>query len=219
MVHTRKQKQALAAVANPLKDAGILQHIFEFLPGNWLFLGAVCCDWKPLYAGMEDCKVRTCSLNGRNKPAVCSAKPTLFSAAVASPTTAALAGSCRIPRNEHLQLIVGWYADIETSVVLRELGMPLSELVVKAAATAGRLDILQRWLSEPQCPKPATLSYHAAHGGSINVLKWLRAESWCEFNAYTCAGAALGGQLAALQYLRSESCDWEGILHTLICSC
>jgi hypothetical protein len=72
------------------------------------------------------------------------------------------------------------------------------------------LNILQRWLSEPLCPRPATLSYYAARGGSISVLEWLRAESWCVFDRNTCAGAAFGGQLPALQFLRNEGCDWEG---------
>eukprot|EP00953_Heterococcus_sp_UTEX-ZZ885_P022229 12320-Heterococcus_DN1.PRE.4 len=28
-----------------LSDAGVLQRVFSFLPGNWLYLGAVCRDW------------------------------------------------------------------------------------------------------------------------------------------------------------------------------
>jgi hypothetical protein len=208
MVYTRTQKQALAAVTNPLKDAGILQQVFTFLPGYWLFLGAVCSEWRAVYAGVADQQLRSVMIRCDQKLLTCSAKTTLFSAAVASPTTAALAVRCGMPVNDNLQRIAGWYADIESSDVLRELGMPLSELAVKAAATAGRLDILQRWLSEPQCPKPATLSYNAAISGSISMLKWLRAESWCIFDKNTCACAAMGGQLAALQHLRSEGCAW-----------
>jgi hypothetical protein len=47
-----KQKHAAVAEIDPLRDAGILQHIFEFLPGCWLFLGAVCREWEAVYASM-----------------------------------------------------------------------------------------------------------------------------------------------------------------------
>eukprot|EP00953_Heterococcus_sp_UTEX-ZZ885_P009330 5509-Heterococcus_DN1.PRE.2 len=211
MVHTRRQKQALAAVTNPLKDAGILQQVFTYLPGNWLFLGAVCSEWRVVYVGVADQQLRSIKRNirGEQKLVTCSARTTLFSAAVASSMTAVLTGSCGLPVNDNLQRIAGWYADIETSIVLRELGMPLSELAVKAAATAERLDILQSWLSEPECPKPATLGHNAANGGSISILRWLKAEGWCAFDKYTCASAALGGHLAALQFFRSEGCAWS----------
>jgi hypothetical protein len=51
MAFKRKQKLVLAEI-DPLRDAGILQHIFEFLPGCWLFLGAVCREWEAVYASM-----------------------------------------------------------------------------------------------------------------------------------------------------------------------
>jgi hypothetical protein len=93
--------------------------------------------------------------------------------------------------------------------VLRELGMPLSDMVLKAVASSGRLNILQHLLTEQHCPSPVRLSYYAARSGCIGMLKWLRAQGWGEFSRYTCEGAAAGGQLAALQHLRSEGCDWN----------
>jgi formyltetrahydrofolate synthetase len=99
MVYTRRQKQALAAVSNPLKDAGILQHVFSFLPGNWLFLGAVCSEWRVVYVGVADQQLRSIKRNirGEQKLVTCSARTTLFSAAVASSITAVLAASCGLP--------------------------------------------------------------------------------------------------------------------------
>jgi hypothetical protein len=124
------EKLTSSAAFHPLRDAGILQQVFTFLPGNWLFLGAVCSEWRAVYAGLKDFEVCTARLDDESKSVACGATTTLYSAAVASPPTAVLAGSCGILINENLQLIAGLYADIETAVVLRELGMPLSDIVL-----------------------------------------------------------------------------------------
>jgi hypothetical protein len=144
MVSTRKQKQAAAETSDPLKDAGILQQVFAFLPGHYLFLGAVCREWNALYAGMADQLVRSVRLDGLLKLVACGPKSTLYSAAMASPATVRLAcelGVCT--EKKSLQTIAGVYADLETLAVLRELGMPLSEALVEGVALSGRLNILQ----------------------------------------------------------------------------
>eukprot|EP00953_Heterococcus_sp_UTEX-ZZ885_P003744 2536-Heterococcus_DN1.PRE.5 len=81
--------------------------------------------------------------------------------------------------------------------------MPLSGTLVEAVAASGRLDLLQRLLTEQQCPRPLKLSKFAAYSGSISMLDWLRTQIWCTFDSYTCAGAAKGGHLAALKHLIS----------------
>eukprot|EP00953_Heterococcus_sp_UTEX-ZZ885_P004279 2806-Heterococcus_DN1.PRE.1 len=136
---------------------------------------------------------------------------TLYSAAVASPSTARLAHSSglAIGENKQLHLIAGLCADIETLTALRELGMLLSETLVTAVAFSGRLHILQHLLTEEQCPQPESLSYFGAFSGSTSMLVWLRAQGWCVFDAKTCAGAAQGGHLAALKHLRSDGCEWD----------
>ena len=108
-----------------------------------------------------------------------------------------------------MEVLAGLHADIQTLATLFQLGMPLSDIVVKAAALSGRLSILQHLLREQQCPAPLKVSYHAARSGSIDMLDWLKAQSWCEFNDFACAGAARGGHLAVLQHLRSQGCDWD----------
>jgi hypothetical protein len=138
-----------------------------------------------------------------------SAQTTLYSAAVASLQTAELALACGLRITEKLELAAGPHADIETLLFLQELGMPLSETLVKAAALSGRLQVLQHLLSQQHCPRPTEISYYAARSGSISMLNWLRAESWCVFDCETCGGAAAGGQLLALQHLRNEGCEWE----------
>jgi hypothetical protein len=202
----------LAADIDALRDPGILQHIFAFLPGHWLFLGAVCREWEALYAGIADQQVRC--IDPTIAPIywkIYAAKTTLCSAAVASPATARLACRCGliISENEQLQLIAGLFADAKTLLVLEELGMPLDDAVVHAVARSGRLHILQQLITARQCPVSNSVSHYAASSGNIEMLKWLRAEGCCEFGIPTCTGAALAGQLKALQHLRSEGCAWD----------
>jgi hypothetical protein len=215
MVSTRRQKQEVTAASNPFSNTGILKQVFTFLPGNWLFLGAVCSEWRAVYAELADQQVHTFRLYGNSKRVTCGTKTTLFSAAVASPATARLAceSGVQICINANVQVIAGGYADTQTLAALRELGMPLSESLVLAVALSGRLNVLKHLIIEQQCPTPNLLSHHAARSGSISMLNWLMAEEWCEFNQMTCAGAAAAGQLTALKHLSSAGCDWnEGII-------
>jgi hypothetical protein len=90
MVYTRRQKQALVAVCNPLRDAGIKQHIFSFLPGQWLFLGAVCKEWEALYASIAD--QRLCSLKVHIRKQLVSAAPKPSCVALQLPRLRQLSG-------------------------------------------------------------------------------------------------------------------------------
>jgi hypothetical protein len=212
MVSTRKQKQAVVEASNPLTDAGILQQVFAFLPGNSLFLGAVCKEWKRLYVGTAGQQFEVYSVNNsiRKRLLTCDLKTTLCSATVASPATARLAFvyGLQIRSKTSVQFSAGLYADVHTLATLRALGMPLGQVVIGAVALSGRLDVLQHLLSDQRRPKPYGLSRSAAIGGSISMLQWLKAEKWCAFDESTCTGAAQAGQPAALQYLRSTGCKW-----------
>jgi hypothetical protein len=57
------------AERNPLKDTGILQQVFSYVPGHWLFLGAVCREWEAVYASITDQQLRP--LNGGHVPKRC----------------------------------------------------------------------------------------------------------------------------------------------------
>jgi hypothetical protein len=214
MMSTRRHKQALAAASNPLNDAGILEQVCTFLPGHYLFLGAVCKEWEALYAGIKAQQLRSvvCRHNHTSKHVICGTKTTVYSAAVASPATARLAVEfglefCSKKSGRSVQIIAGLHADMQTLTSLRELGMPLSGVVVEAVALSGRL--LQQLMSEQLCPRPSELSWYAARSGSISMLDWLRSEGWCVFAERTCAGAALAGHIAALQYLRDAGHEWD----------
>jgi hypothetical protein len=182
------------------------------LPGQYLFIGAVCKEWEAVYAGIADqqvCNICCFCLDEVFKLETCGARTTLYSAAVASPATARLAciSGLAVREGSNLQVIAGRYADTETLAALRELGMPLSDNVVRAAAMSGRLNVLQHLLSQQECPKATEISYYAARSGSISMLECLKREG-CKFNHHTRAAAAAAGHLAALQYLRSEGCEW-----------
>jgi hypothetical protein len=202
----------MLAASDPVGDAGILQQVFSFLPGNWLFLDAVCKEWQAVYTGLADQQIYKVSLRGNDKLVSCGAKTTLYSAAVASPATARLACEHGVnAENSHVQLSAGFHADLRTLLTLRELGMPFSHIVVSAAARSGRLTILQYLLAEQQCPKPCELTYFAARSGNVAMLNWLWAGSWYEpgDDKLACAGAARAGNLALLQLLHTGGCDWD----------
>jgi hypothetical protein len=211
MVSTRRQKHAVAAASNPLKDAGILRHVFSFLPGSYLFIGAVCNEWSQSYACMENQQLCKVSLYNNINFVMSDCRSTLYCAAVASPATARLAARCGLMthKNTKLQIISGLHAGRETLAALLELGMPLSDTVLEAVALSGRLNILQHLFTQQQCPRPTSLSCYAARSGSISMLSWLNDECGYQFNWQTCAGAAQGGQLAVLQHLRRKGCVWE----------
>jgi hypothetical protein len=90
--------------------------VFTFLPGHWLFIGAVCREWQALYAGIEDQQVCSFYLDYNSELFTCGRKTTLYSAAVASPVTARLARSSglAIPKNVSLQAIAGLHVGADT---------------------------------------------------------------------------------------------------------
>jgi hypothetical protein len=185
--------------------------VFSFLPGCWLFIGAVCREWRPVYAGIADQDLQCFIYHSKSRRfKTCGPTTTSYSAAVASPATVRLAASCglAICKNYELQVAAGLTADTQTLVALLELGMS-SNTLVNAVALSGRLNVLQHLFTEQKRRTPSLLSECAARSGSINMLNWLRDEKCCTFDKYTCAGAAEGGHLALLQHLRSEGCEWD----------
>jgi hypothetical protein len=83
------------AAGNPLLNRGILQQVFLYLPGNYLFFGGVCREWRAVSAGMAHQRVRRVSLDSRSVGFVTYGPTgTLCSAALASPATARWAASC-----------------------------------------------------------------------------------------------------------------------------
>jgi hypothetical protein len=164
---------------------------------------------------MAEQQLHSCNLLLNNKTVTCGTKTTLYSAAVASSATVRLAFYCGLDiftqaydDNESLQVVAGLHADAETLAVLHDRGMEFSDMLLKAVALSGRLNVLQYLINERQCQTPSSISHYAARSGSTSMLNWLRAEASCPFDRHTCSGAAQGGHLAALRYLRNEGCAW-----------
>jgi hypothetical protein len=88
---TFRQGHTFSGAYDPLREAGILKHVFAFLPGNWILLGAVCREWKSLYAGMPNRQLRRLRTDDYNKPVTCGSTSTIYTATVASPATVKLA--------------------------------------------------------------------------------------------------------------------------------
>jgi hypothetical protein len=76
MAPTDKQQNA---AFDPLRDVGIMSYVFALLPGQWLYLGAVCSEWKAGYARIADHHVRCVPIYDNNKFVTCGTKTTLFS--------------------------------------------------------------------------------------------------------------------------------------------
>eukprot|EP00953_Heterococcus_sp_UTEX-ZZ885_P002832 2051-Heterococcus_DN1.PRE.2 len=210
MVTTRRQKQA---ACTPLRDAGVLQRIFAFLPGNYLFIGAVCREWQAVYTSMRDQKVRCVDIEGYERPwKTCSSTTTVYSAVIASPAAVRLA--CRSgldlkDESGNLQLCTGLQADLCTVAELCKQGMTLTAVLVNATALSGRLHILQYLFLQQHCSIPSDLSEYAVRSSSISMLTWLKTQTSCTFDMMTCAAAAFGNQFAVLQHLRNEGCEWD----------
>jgi hypothetical protein len=81
-------QQAVGAATSPLAEADTLRQVFSYLPGNWLYLGAVCSEWRAVYACMNEQQVYNLNTYGKKKVLMYGSKTTLYSAAVTSPATA-----------------------------------------------------------------------------------------------------------------------------------
>jgi hypothetical protein len=206
----------------------LLERVFSFLPGHWLFLGGVCRAWMQSYKHLPACEILKLSLDFHeaSEKVACDWSPTLVTAVFESPSRLRLAVACGLqlnPPDEHdeddeedwrpsssseLQYIAGLHADEAVLSLAEELGMPLSSEVVKGVAASGRVKLLKHLIEERQCAMPRNTVCSAAYSDSIDVLKYV-AERGCMFTAYSCSDAARFGRLHALQH----------ILSTLQCTC
>jgi hypothetical protein len=206
--------KSVAAGANALSDADILQHVFTFLPGNWLYLGAVCSEWSAAYAGIADQQVWRTLLNGSSELVTCGTKTTLFSAVIASPVRVRLArdAGLAVSQNDQLQVIAGLHADMKTLVALRDMGMPLSYTVIKAVALAGRLSIMQQIFSEQLCARPdAPFSYGDQRRPRI-IDNYLSSPEYQWADDNTCAAGATAAAAVPAAAAAAAETDAEGQL-------
>jgi hypothetical protein len=187
------------ASANPLRDADILEHVFTLLPGNWLFLGAVCSEWRDAYALIADQQALSVCSDGSTKLVTYDNKATLYSAAVASPARIRLARDAGLTtsENDQLQVIAGLHADMETLAALRDMGMPLSYTVIKAVALAGRLSIMQQIFSEQLCARPDAPFRYGDQRRPRIIANYLSSPEYQWSDDNTCAAGATAAAAAA----------------------
>jgi hypothetical protein len=187
MVYIGEKDRVIARAVNPLRDAG--------------------SEWRDAHARIADQQVLSVRLNDNTTLVTCGAKTTLLSAVVASPARVRLARDAGLAagENEKLQVVAGLHADMETLAALRELGMPLSLIVFKGIALAGRSSIMQQLLPEEQCPRSHSVSRYVARRGSI--INWFIAKNQTGLDDDTCARAAVPSQLVGPLFV--EAWSWH----------
>jgi hypothetical protein len=206
-------KKRAATDSNPLRQAGILQHVLGYVgPGHWLFLSTVCSSWLEIYTSLATVTVAKVRLYGAyEESTLCVPKMTLFSSALASPSRLKLAhqyGLKLVP--DHCEYAAGRHADIDTLAAAQELGMQYSNATLYGAASAvHKLAWLYAMCGPQHSSTTGAVATHAARAGSITALIWLKCTQGCVFDKYTCLAAAEGNQLPALQNLHSEGCCWD----------
>jgi hypothetical protein len=60
---TEDLKLNTAARSDPLSEAGILERVLSYVPGQWLFFAAVSSLWRNMYSKLTATKVQTRSLS------------------------------------------------------------------------------------------------------------------------------------------------------------
>jgi hypothetical protein len=193
-----------------LSDAAILQQVFSFLPGDWLYLGGVCHAWMQSYKHMPDSScalliinnaMSTCDMASSIKTVTCDSCTTLIRAAFQSCSRLKMAAACglqlrRLSDDVHyyykLQYIAGLVAGQATLTVAEELGVKPGCHTVLGAADAGHDSILNSLVQVRECTLPLHVGDHAASTGNIDMLKCLK-HNGCTFTRALCSKAAHAG--------------------------
>jgi hypothetical protein len=200
-----KAKVCTADANTVLSEAAILHHLFSFLPGHWLYLGAVCRAWMLSYKRAHMSEICIAEPQ-RGKKVVCGWCTTLLSAVFQSPSRLRLARDSGVRLSgygiQDMQFIAGLCADVPTLRLAEDLGMALSASTVKGAACSDRASIVQYLIGVGQCSGDSSVAEYAVHSGNVDILKGLRRNNF-EFYSRCCTEAATAGQLGALQFVLS----------------
>jgi hypothetical protein len=190
-----------------LSNAGVLQNVLSFVGrGHWCFVAAVNSDWCRAYGQLLD-DIRSAQPGADQQSSV---RETFHSAVFASPSRLRLAQACGLQldaKDWRLRRSAGLLADIATLAAAQQLGLSLTDAVVRSAAETSLSKL--HWLhTEQHCSLPDDISVHAAKSGSIEMLKWLQ-QRGCALDARSCEQAAKAGHLHVLMFLRSQGCPWN----------
>jgi hypothetical protein len=182
----------------------LLRSIFAFVPGSWLYAGAVSSAWKQAYEQVPQLPLTRAS--GARPGILCCSRTTYMAAAFASEAALRLAVECGLDLQGHSQLLqrlAGRHADLITLQLAAELGLPWTAAVSRGAASACDLPKLQ-WLYEQQCPRSSwTVITCAAASGCLDTLLWLQQKhSTCRLSLkYAFIAAARCGHLDVVKHM------------------
>jgi hypothetical protein len=177
MTATGAQKCSAAERIDPLNEAGILQRVLSYVPGQWLFLAAVSSLWRSVYSRLtaRTMQQRTFSYRGiTTADFTCVPQMTLYSTVFASPSRVQFTHESGVNcSTTSYQLAAGMHATVATLVAARELGMHFTVYTMRGAADGNELSVLQ-FLHARGCPRDCTVTAAAAKKGHFEMLRWLR---------------------------------------------
>jgi hypothetical protein len=188
-----------------LSNAGLLQQVLSFVGrGQWFFVAAVNSDWYQAYSRVLD-GIRSTQPSPDQQSTV---REIFHSAVFASRLRLAHACGLQLDSKDwRLRRNAGLFAEIPTLAAAQQLGLSLTDAVVRSAAETSLAKL--HWLhTEQNCSLPDDISVHAAKSGSIDMLKWLQ-QRGCAFDARSCEQAAQAGHLHVLMFLHSQDCHWN----------
>jgi hypothetical protein len=220
-----------AAARRALSDAGVLRHILSYAgPGSWLFFSPLSKLWKQCYEQVDVAALQT------QYPGA-TVNLTAYGDAFLSPSCLQWACEHKLQAffdTSLLQIKAGAWADVQTLLAAQELGLPVTDSYMEAAAARGHLPVLQLLHDAQGRQLPPQVSACAAAGAQMHVLIWLKQigvtfdnglikvaaqyghthvlqflyDHGCAGDERTSAAAAAGGRLEVLQFLRSRGCPW-----------
>eukprot|EP00953_Heterococcus_sp_UTEX-ZZ885_P018305 10224-Heterococcus_DN1.PRE.2 len=225
----RTTKRAAANACSALGNTGLLQIVLSYVgPGHYIFLAAVCSEWKELYENLAAVNVFAFTASGERLRQKCEPRTTLGSAVFQSSRRVRMAHQhgLRFDASPPMHHVAGKVADRHVLATAHELGMPYSRAVLLGASERGSVVTL-RWLHFDQsCALPHNITVFAARGGGVRVMQWL-SERGCTLNTKTLFNAAKYRRLRVLEYLHSAGCPmadsgrackiaaWNGSLQVL----
>jgi hypothetical protein len=235
MMATGAQTLSAAASRDPLNEAGILQRVLSYVPGQWLFLAAVSRLWKSGYARLPASEMQIAGIQARRF--TCVPNMTLYSSVFLSPARVEHAHASGVDSSiASFQSTAGEYGTVAALWAARELGMRYSVITMKGAVKSNQLSIV-KFLRAQGCQWNATVSSIAAQRGDLEMLRWLK-EHGCPWKLYgilndavssgnieltagvkqqpgvvcnedTMNAAARKGLTAICEYLHAEQCPWS----------
>jgi hypothetical protein len=217
MVVPRPLKHRATDNFSPLQQAGILQHVLDYVgPGHWCFVAEVRSLWRDVCA--SDTR-RELPLPRQYYARSVAYVPqmTVFSAVFTSPSCVRHAHAHGLDyATEWCERAAGRYGDIATLQTAHELGMAYTDLAI-GAADCNQLAVVQ-FLQAQGCPLSESLFHLAAERGHIAMCAYLHAAQ-CPWSNVICNSAAYGGSLNTLRWLRERGCPWSTYAVSICAAC